>query len=269
MTETPDLENGYGAATRAGDNLLNDFVQESAAAYAGFGVARGDRVERVANVVTLIDASPSLPFTNRAILERPIDDDRAVLDRIKSFYDDGPATPFLLDSAWPTPDLGPLGFTRVGHPPLMLRPESTPFPSSPPELRIVAVDDERRAFDFEHVLVYGYPVPQLQPMTEVTVMTTKSLEAAGWKHFVGYVDDEAVACGSGFVGDRLVHIDNIATLEPVRGRGYGVALTAAAAQADASKPTTLIASDLGRPVYERIGFVALLRYTYWLGYRSA
>jgi len=269
MTESSELETGYGAATAAGDNLLNDFVQESAASYAAFAAARGDRIERVENVVTLIDASPSLPFTNRAILERPIDDEHEVLGRVQTFYDAGPATPFLLDSAWPTPDLGPLGFTRVGHPPLMLRPAATPFPPPPAELRIVAVDDERRAFDFEHVLVYGYPVPQLQPMTDVTVMTPTSLDAPGWKHFVGYVDDEPVACGSGFVGDRLVHIDNIATLEAVRGRGYGVALTAAAAHADASKPTTLIASDLGRPVYERCGFVALLRYTYWLGYRSS
>ena len=29
-------------------------------------------------------------------------------------------------------------------------------------------------------------------------------------------------------------------------------------------PAALIASDLGRPVYERMGFVALLRFTLWI-----
>jgi len=52
------------------------------------------------------------------------------------------------------------------------------------------------------------------------------------------------------------------------GRGYGLALTAAAAAVEPSKPATLIASDLGRPVYDRLGFVAVMRFTYWLGLRS-
>jgi hypothetical protein len=43
MAETSELESGYGPTSRRGDNLLNDFVQESAASYAGFGNARADR----------------------------------------------------------------------------------------------------------------------------------------------------------------------------------------------------------------------------------
>ena len=53
----------------------------------------------------------------------------------------------------------------------------------------------------------------------------------------------------------------------MRGRGYGAAITAATIGVDPSKPATLIASDLGRAVYERLGFVAILRVTYWLGLR--
>jgi hypothetical protein len=268
MTEESELETGYGSTSPGGDNLLNDFVQESAASYAAFGAARGDRLGRVEGVVTLIDAGSPLPFINRAVLERPIDDLKTVLAHIRPFYDAGPATPFLLDSAWPTPDLSPLGFTPMGHPPLMVRPAGEPFPPGPLELRIVPVDDDRTAFDYERALIYGYPAPQLQPMTGVTLITPRALEAPGWYHFVGYVDDEPVASGSGYVGDRLVRVDNIATLESARGHGYGLALTAAAAAVDPSKPATLVASDLGRGVYERLGFVAMLRSTYWLGLRS-
>jgi GNAT superfamily N-acetyltransferase len=268
MTGSSELEKGYGPSSPRGDNLLNDFVQESAESYVAFGVARGDRVGRVENVASLIDAGSPLPFSNRAVLEQPIDDARTVLDHIRPFYDAGSATPFLLDSAWPTPDLGPIGFAPMGHPPLMVRAPGAPFPPAPLELRIERVDDGRSAYDYEHALIHGYPAPQLQPMNEVTLVTPKALAAPGWHHFVGYVDDQPVASGSGYVGDRLVRVDNIATLESARGRGYGRALTAAAAALDPSKPATLIASDLGRGVYESLGFVAMLRVTYWLGLRS-
>ena len=269
MAAAPELETGYGPSSPGGDNLLNDFVQESAASFAAFAAARGDRLGRVDGVVTLIDAGSPLPFINRAVLERPIDDVNTVLDHIRPFYDSGPATPFMLDSAWPTPNLRPIGFEPMGHPPLMVRSGGAPFPPAPPELRIVRVDDDRTAFDYERALIYGYPAPQLQPMTEVTLITPGALDAPGWHHFVGYVDDEPVASGSGYVGDRLVRVDNIATLESARGHGYGVALTAAAAAVDPLKPATLVASDLGRGVYERLGFVAILRSTYWLGLRSS
>jgi hypothetical protein len=132
----------------------------------------------------------------------------------------------------------------------------------------VPVDDERTAFAYEHALIFGYPAPQLQPMHEVTLLTPGARTAAGWHHFVGYVEGEAVVSGSSYVGDRMVRVDNIATLESARGRGYGLAITAAAVAVDLSKPAVLIASDLGRPVYERLGFAALLRCTYWLGLRT-
>jgi hypothetical protein len=57
-------------------------------------------------------------------------------------------------------------------------------------------------------------------------------------------------------------------LEEVRGRGYGRAITAATIAVDLSKPATLVASDLGRPIYEQLGFVAVMRVTYWLGLRQ-
>src|SRR5262245_35057296 len=190
MAASEELETGYGPASPSGDNLLNDFVQENAASFAAFGRARGDRVARIEDVATLVDAGSPLPFSNRAVLERPIDDIRAVLDHVRPFYDGGSDAPFLLDRAWPTPDLSPVGFQLMGHPPLMLRAQGIPLPDPPPELRIVRVDDEQRAYDFEHTLIYGYPVPPLQPMDEVTVMTRAALDAPGWQHFVGYVDDD-------------------------------------------------------------------------------
>jgi hypothetical protein len=51
-------------------------------------------------------------------------------------------------------------------------------------------------------------------------------------------------------------------------RGYGEALTWRAARTQAGLPAILLASDDGRPVYQRMGFLPLLRFTVWLHPRT-
>jgi ribosomal protein S18 acetylase RimI-like enzyme len=201
------LETGYGPTAPPNDNLCNDFVQGSAASFAAFATARGDRCDRVDGVVTMTDAGLPVPFFNRAILEQPVGDLERLLGKVRSFYGRNGTTPFLFDSAWPA--------------------------------------------------------------TKVTLLTARARTAPRWHHFVGYADDKPVASGTAYVGDDLVRIEAIATLPEVRGRGFGRAITAAAIGVDPAKTTALVASDLGRPIYERLGFVAILRTTYWLGSRSA
>jgi GNAT superfamily N-acetyltransferase len=268
MPDGEGLESGYGASTATGDNLCNDFQQETARSYLDLARSRGDRTSRIAGTITMTDAATPLPFWNRAVLEQPMHDPGDVLGALADFY--GASGPMiLLDSAWPTPDLRAQGFTLMGHPPLMVRQPDTPLPPAPAELGIVRVTDASGAADLEHTLVDGYPAPQLQPFRGVKLMTDGALNALGWHHFVGYVDDRPVAAGSSYVGDRLLRVENIATLPDVRGRGYGVAITAAAIAAAPEKTATLVASDLGRPIYERLGFVAMLRVTYWVAARDA
>jgi hypothetical protein len=266
MSEEATLESGYGPNTPAGDNLTNDFQQETARSYLDLAIARGDRTARVTGVVTMSDAAMPLPFWNRAALEQPIATADQIVPTLRDFYGrDGP--PFLLDSAWPTPDLRAHGFVLMGHPPLMVRPAQLALPPAPPELHIARVDAEHAA-DIERTLIDGYPAEPMQPFTSVRMFTPAAFDAPGWHHFVGYVDGDPVAAGSSYVGDQLLRVENIATLDRVRGRGYGSAITAAAIGADPSKPATLIASDLGRPIYEKLGFSAVARVTYWIGMRS-
>ena len=59
-------------------------------------------------------------------------------------------------------------------------------------------------------------------------------------------------------------VEIVATLESARGRGIGAAVTWAATLADPSLPALLVASDLGRPVYTRMGYLTLSRATVWL-----
>jgi hypothetical protein len=263
--EALELESGYGPAAPPGDNLTNDFQQETARSFAELAAARGDRVERIAGVVTMTDSNTPLPFWNRCVLEQPITDVDAIVDAIRAFYDRSGAGPFLVDSAWPTPDLRSHGFMLMGHPPLMVRAPA-PLPAPPTDLRVVKTDNDT-ARDMEQTLVDGYPAPMFQPFERVQMFVPGVFDATRWHHFVGYADGQPVAAGSSYVGDRLVRVENIAALPSVRGRGFGAAITAATIGADLSKPAVLVASDLGRPVYEKLGFNAIARVTYWIGPR--
>src|SRR4029077_9975024 len=186
-----------------------------------------DRVENHEGDLTLTDTGTPLPFWNRAVLERPISDIDGTLGRLRAFYHRSSTNPFLFDSAWPTPDLTSQGFVRMGHPPLMLRPAGAPLPPPPPERRIECVAPAEQAPDMERTIVDGYPAPPLQPFERVRLFTPPTWTAPGWHHFVGYVDDRPVAAGSSYVGDRLLRVENIFTLDEVRGKGYGRAITAA------------------------------------------
>jgi len=62
-------------------------------------------------------------------------------------------------------------------------------------------------------------------------------------------------------------VEFVATVPEARGRGYGEAVTWSATMAEPDLPAMLIATDMGRPVYERMGYAALARWTFLVGSR--
>jgi GNAT superfamily N-acetyltransferase len=86
----------------------------------------------------------------------------------------------------------------------------------------------------------------------------ETLYADGLIHLVARADGRVVAGGSAFVSGDTVGLYNICTLAEARGRGIGYAVTAALMNAGRERGATqsvLHASEDGRPVYERLGFV--------------
>lgn len=264
------LETGYGPATPPGDNICNDFAQGLATAYTALAVARGDRVSEDPQLaLALTDSgSPSL-FANSAVTRRPLSDGEwtEAAAWMHRFYGERPGGPWLLFSAWPTPDLRPHDFGLVGHPPLMLRPPA------PVKVRVIEgfelrpVTDGATARDWEWVLVQAFPDTALQPFAAECFLPARALSAEGWKYWVGYLDGEPVGTASAHLTAEHVHVEYISTVEQARGRGIGGALVIAAISAAPDLPSLLIASDLGRLVYSRLGFQPLLRYTLWAGHR--
>jgi GNAT superfamily N-acetyltransferase len=89
------------------------------------------------------------------------------------------------------------------------------------------------------------------------------LDRPGCVVYVGYADGEPVVSGLGWRTGRTVGVYSIATIEAVRRRGYGAAMTArvVADGVDAGcDVAALQASEIGRPIYERLGFRTVVRY---------
>jgi GNAT superfamily N-acetyltransferase len=81
--------------------------------------------------------------------------------------------------------------------------------------------------------------------------------------FVGYADGEPIASGLGWRTGRTIGVYSIATIPSARRRGYGAAMTArvvADGLAAGCTAAALQASELGRPIYERLGFRTVVSY---------
>jgi GNAT superfamily N-acetyltransferase len=271
METDDELETGYGPNAPRGDNLLNDFVQSEAEAFAELARAKGGRVLFDAEFALMLsDCASPTPFGNVAVLQRPLAEREwpAAAARMHAFYAEAGGGPFMTFSGWPTPDVRDLGFGAIGHPPLMLRPPSPIEDALPAGFEVHAVDDDESAATFEQVLVRAYPVPEISLSPHGAVIGTPGATTR-WRHYVGLLDGEPVATGSAFVDTHHVHVEFISTMEACRGRGVGYAITAAATAAAPELPALLIASDLGQPVYRRLGYVALSRFTLWAGHRTS
>jgi GNAT superfamily N-acetyltransferase len=271
METDEELETGYGPGAPRGDNLLNDFVQGEAAAFSELARARGDRVAEDDEFgLMLTDGGSPTPFGNVAVLRRPLADGEwpEAARRMHAFYAEQNGGPFMTFSGWPTPDVRRLGFGAIGHPPLMLRPAGPVDTLAPDGFTLLPVTDAETAATYERVLIIGYPVPELDADASGSFLGPQLDGTTRWRHFIGLLDDEPVATGSGYVDEHHVHVEFISTLETCRGRGVGYAITAAATLAAPDRPALLIASDLGQPVYRRLGYIAISRFTLWAGHRG-
>jgi predicted acetyltransferase len=82
--------------------------------------------------------------------------------------------------------------------------------------------------------------------------------------YVGYANGAPVVSGLGWRTGRTIGVYAIATLPKARRRGYAAAMTARVVTdglANGCDLAALQASELGRPIYERLGFRVDVRYT--------
>ena len=253
---------GWEPEVPADDTLLRRWVLTSGARSTTLTERVGGRVHR-AEHADLFDAGSPVVFDNGVILRRPLThgelDD--VVGHAGRFFP--PERPWLLMSAWPLPDLASAGLRLMGHPPFMVRLASasaTP-PPPPPGLEIRSVTPELAAtFGATLEECYAMPGAGASPWSDPRLFSD---DVAA---FLGYVDGEPIGTAAAFLAHGIVDVEMISCHERCRGRGIGEALTWAATRAHPDSVAMLMASDDGRRLYERMGYVAVTRMTLW--YRS-
>ena len=263
-TEAPRLETGWEPDTPPDDTLMRQFVTGYAQWMEAVARASGGPVLRTDDFVA-VDDHAAHPLLNHIIGLRPVPADRAddVAARLFGFFT-GAGGAFSMFSPWP---IALPGLEVEGYPPLMLRPPGGDRPASPAGLEITVADSREELGDYERVLVDGFPLDAMQPFRAGSVFHPANLHVPGTQFFVGRAEGQPVTVATSIVGCGVNHVEFVATLPDARGRGYGEAVTWAATMAAPEIPAVLVASDMGRPVYERMGYVALTRWMFLIGSR--
>jgi GNAT superfamily N-acetyltransferase len=116
------------------------------------------------------------------------------------------------------------------------------------------IEDHIRAaaigFEMAEDLIRAIVVPSLLDREDVAI-------------YVGYADGKPVATGLGFRTGSTIGVYNIATVKGSRGRGYGEAMTrrvVADGVAAGCDVAILQSSEMGFPIYERLGFRTVVEY---------
>jgi hypothetical protein len=266
-TFDPHLRAGWEQDTPVEDSLLRAFLVNWTLSIEAQGKPFNARTLRRDDLAAVDVGHPSVGG-NVATLLAPlvaedVDEVLAELDNFYCFASREKSGAAYLFSAWPTPDLRPHGWSLVDYQPLMLRPVGGDLLSFPPGLRIEEARNEEGIRAFETVIVDGFPIAELAGQGPGAAFKVEMLEDERQRLWVGWEAGQPVSAASAFVAAGVNNVTLVATLPEARGRGYGAALTWRATLADPTLPAMLLATDDGRPIYERLGYLSLFRFTIW------
>jgi ribosomal protein S18 acetylase RimI-like enzyme len=141
-------------------------------------------------------------------------------------------------------------------------PRSLPLPPSP--LKIVRVSDEAQLLAFCKVAAKAFGMPSLMVKR---IFPHLPAPTDPFVPLVGYEGDEPVATSAATVADGITGIYMVGVMPKSRRRGYGEAITWAAAQVGREKGcevSYLQASEMGLPVYKKMGFKVVTQYPEWV-----
>lgn len=251
----------------ADDALVGRFVANWTASIEAHGIPAGGRALR-RDGVTAVDVGRPSFGANVATLTESLaparaDATMAALDEFYGISTGGSTGTVFLFSPWPTPDLAPHGWALLGEEPLMHRPAGGEAPPVPDRLRLEEVRDEAALRAFELAVVRGFESSDLEAQGPGAIFPPGILADDRFRLWVGREGDTPVCGASTFVHAGINDVTIVATIPQARRRGYGAAVTWLATLADPQLPAMLLATDEGLPVYERMGFRPIARWTVW------
>jgi len=214
----------------------------------------------------MLAVSTGLPVAmlNIAFVKKPLADPQATLKEVVSFYDEK-RLPFVVRMREGVDPKSEMAAAALGVPYSDTVPGMALYPVPPPRgavqgLNIERVSDSKRLRDYQRVAAEGFG---MSVEFVERLMAPAFLEVEGFESYLGTMDDEPVAVSSVFVDGAVAGVYNVATLQSHRRRGIGEAMTwrsVARGREAGCTVAVLEASEMGKPVYERMGFRVVAPY---------
>jgi GNAT superfamily N-acetyltransferase len=222
----------------------------------------GEYVER--RQVAIACCGLPVQSLNWGFLKPPYEDLGPTAEAVRAYFT-GRKLPFQLTfrdaERAPARALEAAGWRRRADPTpgmALAMPASIPAPPAPLAIEEVRSPGQLAAFREAAFRGFGYPVAAAK-----IFLNERLLGVPGVRLYAGRVAGEVVATSALIATGAVGGIYWVATLEEQRGRGYGEALTWAAVAGGREagcRVASLQASQLGRPVYARMGFAHVLDY---------
>ncbi|MEX2247315.1 MAG: GNAT family N-acetyltransferase [Dehalococcoidia bacterium] len=202
-------------------------------------------------------------WLNMALIVRPLPEPEAQLREACAFYDER-GLPFIVRVRGGLDPASEVAAAALGMPysdtvPGMILEPIGRVPAAPEgvEVRVVGDEEELRAWDGVVRQSFGLPAefegffgPWLVGVPDTRL-------------YLAYVDGEVAATSMLMATDRVAGVYCVATLDAYRRRGLGEAMTWRA-MGDGAEMGCLFgylqASEMGKPVYERMGFREVIDY---------
>jgi hypothetical protein len=211
-------------------------------------------------------SGPRLPMLNAAVVKRVPENQEAAWKRAAAFFG-------ARDQGWAyitrddvTTALGPaLRAQRRGEhvsPGMVLYPLHGSEPTVP-GLVIEAVSTNARLRIYNDTMTAGFD----SEWANGEVLDSNALlDVLGVVHYVGWIEGEPVGTAMRLSSHGSAGVFNVSTVPAFRRRGIGEALTWRAAldgREEGCLASSLQASEMGEPVYRRMGYRDVCSYTVW------
>jgi GNAT superfamily N-acetyltransferase len=197
-------------------------------------------------------AASGIPIMNKVIVTDPDPRPEDLKRALALVRERGVAYDVFVRSTWDRAltTVAAHGLLRGGEMPCLVRELPLPDAPSPTGFAMRQIGPDE-IDDFRAVARDGFEMPDA---LVTAAFRPEMLELPQLRAFVGYENGRPVACAASCLTGDVIGIYTVATVAAARGRGYGTAITAAAMGGTPARMAALQASDMGRPVYERMGF---------------
>ena len=217
--------------------------------------------------VTAVATGLAEPQFNRLFVIEPPGDPADILDRAGSFFG-ALRLPWCMIVASEVRDAvdhaARSAKMLLGTPiPLMVMPATMAWEKPPEGLEIQMVTDNGRAETFVRTMEEGFGARHglFRIFEEPGVWS-----AAGAGYYIGYLGGIPVATAARMSYARMAGIFNVSTVDGYRRRGIAEAMTRHAAlegTPDGCIASSLQATRMGFPLYQRMGYIPAANYTVW------